>query len=77
MELMKLAYLAFEEKIRKTITKDHYIKGIHPKMQMALKSLLTFCGRGLILWQYLYDQNLNCSSDKVTPLQMQPLMNLV
>ena len=42
MELTKLAYPAFEEKIRKTIAKDHYMKGIHPKMQMALKSLSTF-----------------------------------
>ncbi len=42
MELTKLAYPTFEEKIRKTIAKDHYIKGIHPKMQLALKSLSSF-----------------------------------
>ena len=42
MELTKLAYPDFEEKIRKTIAKDHYMKGIHPKMQMALKSLSAF-----------------------------------
>ena len=42
MELTKLAYPTFEEKIRKTIIKDYYIKGIHPKMQLALKSLSSF-----------------------------------
>ena len=42
MELTKLAYPTFEDTIRKTIAKDYYVKGIHPKMQMALKSLSSF-----------------------------------
>ena len=42
MELTKLAYPDFEENVRKCIAKDHFMKGIHPKMQIALKSSSIF-----------------------------------
>ena len=32
MELTKLAYPAFDDDSMKTIAKDHFVKGIHPKM---------------------------------------------
>ena len=40
--LVKLAYPSFDDSIRKTIAKDYFLKGIHPKMQIALKSMPTF-----------------------------------
>ena len=42
MELVKLAYPSFEDNVRKTIAKDYFVKGIHPKMQIALKALPEF-----------------------------------
>ena len=42
IELVKLAYPSFDDNVRKTIAKDYYIKGLHPKMQIALKSLPSF-----------------------------------
>ena len=36
---MKLAYRTFQEDIVETITKDYYIRGLHPKLQVALKSI--------------------------------------
>ena len=41
-ELVKLAYPSFDEDILKTIAKDYYVKGMHPRMQVALKSLSNF-----------------------------------
>ena len=41
-ELVKLAYPLFDEDTRSTISKDYYIKGLHPNMQIALKSLPDF-----------------------------------
>ena len=41
-ELVKLAYPSFDEDVLKTIAKDYYIKGMHPRMQVALKSLSKF-----------------------------------
>lgn len=38
IELVKLAYPAFAENIRLTIAKDYFVKGVHPDMQVALKS---------------------------------------
>lgn len=40
--LVKLAYPSFDDITRKTIAKDYYVKGVHPKMQIALKSLPSF-----------------------------------
>ncbi len=40
--LVKLAYPSFNDDTRKTIAKDYYLKGVHPKMQIALKSLPSF-----------------------------------
>ncbi len=40
--LVKLAYPSFDEKTRKTIAKDYFLNGVHPKMQIALKSLPCF-----------------------------------
>ena len=42
MELVKLAYPTFEDDDIETIAKDYYIKGIHPQMQIALKTLPQF-----------------------------------
>ena len=42
IELVKLAYPSFDDNTRKTIAKDYYLKGLHPKMQIALKSLPSF-----------------------------------
>ena len=38
IELVKLAYPAFEDNTQKTIAKDYFLRGVHPKMQIALKS---------------------------------------
>ena len=42
LELVKLAYPSFTEGVRKTITKDYFVQGVHPEMQIALKSGATF-----------------------------------
>ena len=42
IELVKLAYPSFDDSTRKTIAKDYYLKGLHPKMQIVLKSLPSF-----------------------------------
>ena len=42
IELVRLAYATFEEDAIKTIAKDYFVRGIHPKMQVALKSLSGF-----------------------------------
>ena len=42
VELVKLAYPDFTDDIRKKIAKDYFIKGVHPEMQIALKSRGTF-----------------------------------
>ena len=35
---MKLAYPAFADNVRLTIAKDYFMRGVHPDMQVALKS---------------------------------------
>ena len=42
IELVKLAYPDFQETVRKTIAKDYFVRGVHPEMQIALKSSATF-----------------------------------
>ena len=42
MELVKLAYPTFNEDTRKTIAKDYFVRGVHPKMQISLKALPDF-----------------------------------
>ena len=42
VELVKLAYPDFADDVRKTIAKDYFVKGVHPEMQIALKSRATF-----------------------------------
>ena len=42
IELVKLAYPAFDVNTQKTIAKDYFLRGVHPKMQIALKSLPCF-----------------------------------
>ena len=42
LELVKLAYPSFEDEARKTIAKDYFIRGVHPNMQIALKSIPDF-----------------------------------
>lgn len=41
-ELVHLAYPEFANEVRQTIAKDYYVKGVHPDMQVALKSRTTF-----------------------------------
>ena len=47
MELVKLAYPEFIEAVRKTIAKDYFMRGVHPEMQIALKSGADFATRGI------------------------------
>ena len=42
LELVKLAYPSFTEEVRKTLVKDCFMRGVHPDMQIALKSSATF-----------------------------------
>ena len=42
VELVKLAYPAFGDPERLTIAKDYYMRGVHPAMQVALKSWSEF-----------------------------------
>ena len=42
LQLVNLAYPTFNEDTRQTIAKDYFMRGVHPKMQSALKSQLTF-----------------------------------
>ena len=41
-ELVKLAYPTFDEITRSTIAKDYFVKGLHPEMQRAVKSMEKF-----------------------------------
>ena len=41
-ELVKLAYPTFDDEARQTVAKDYFVKGLHQKMQIALKSLTNF-----------------------------------
>ena len=38
VELVKLSYPTFADGVRLTISKDYYMRGVHPDMQVALKS---------------------------------------
>ena len=42
IELVKLAYPSFADNVRKAIAKDYFLRGVHPDMQVALKSRQTF-----------------------------------
>ena len=42
ISLVKLAYPTFDDSNQKTIAKDYFLKGLHQKMQIALKSLPNF-----------------------------------
>ena len=41
-ELVKLAYSTFPDGAQKTLAKDYFLRGIHPDMQVALKSEAAF-----------------------------------
>ena len=41
-ELVKLAYPTFNDAAQKTLSKDYFMRGIHPDMQVALKAETTF-----------------------------------
>ena len=43
-ELVHLAYPSFDENTAKVMAKDYFVRGLHPKMQIALKSLASFAG---------------------------------
>ena len=47
MEFVKLAYPEFIEAVRKTIAKDYFMRGVHPEMQIALKSGADFATRDI------------------------------
>ena len=42
LELVKLAYLTFNDDTRKQIAKDYFVRGLHPEMQVSIKSLSNF-----------------------------------
>ena len=58
-ELVKLAYPTFDESALDTIAKDYFIKGLHPKMQVALKS-----------WSDFTKANINQLTSETTRLQL-------
>lgn len=41
-ELVKLAYSTFADGAQKTLSKDYYMRGVHPEMQIALKAETAF-----------------------------------
>ena len=47
MELVKLAYPAFNEETRATLAKDYFVRGLHPQMQTALKSMEKFASKDI------------------------------
>ena len=47
LELVKLSYPDFTEVVRLTIAKDYYLKGVHPDMQVALKSWSEFADKDI------------------------------
>ena len=59
MELVKLAYPDFNDEIRATLAKDFFDRGLHPDMQIALKSLEKFG-----------DSNINTLAVETTRLQL-------
>lgn len=42
LELVKLAYPTFNDETRATLAKDYFVRGLHPQMQTALKSMEKF-----------------------------------
>ena len=42
LELVKMAYPSFDNKTLEAIAKDYFVKGLHPDMQVALKSFEKF-----------------------------------
>ena len=42
IELVKLAYPTFNDETRATLAKDYFVRGLHPQMQIALKSMEKF-----------------------------------
>ena len=59
MELVKLAYPDFNNETRATLAKDYFVRGLHPDMQIALKSLEKFG-----------DSNINTLAVETTRLQL-------
>ena len=59
MELVKLAYLTFENKTQETIAKDCFVSGLHVDMQIALKSIDKF-----------EESDLNKIADETTGLEL-------
>ena len=47
LELVRLAYPDFDDTVRFTIAKDYYLKGVHPDMQVALKSWTEFSSKDI------------------------------
>ena len=42
IELVQLAYPDFDDNVRQMLAKDHYMKGIHPDMQISLRKRDSF-----------------------------------
>ena len=42
IELVKLAYPTFNDETRATLAKEYFVRGLHPQMQIALKSMEKF-----------------------------------
>ena len=47
-ELVKLSYPTFDAAVRSTIAKDYFVRGLHPNMQIALKSSAIFSTKDII-----------------------------
>ena len=47
-ELVKLSYHTFDAAVRSTIAKDYFVRGLHPNMQIALKSSANFSTKDII-----------------------------
>jgi len=59
LELVKLSYPTFPIDQQKTIAKDYFTRGVHPDMQIALKSWTTF-----------KDSNINALATETTRLEL-------
>ena len=47
VELVKLAYPTFNDETRATLAKDYFVRGLHPEMQIALKSMEKFATKDI------------------------------
>lgn len=58
-ELVKLAYPDFDNSTRNTLAKDYFVRGLHPEMQIAVKSMEKFAA-----------SDINTLAEETTRLQL-------